>query len=167
MSDTYNTQPAGLEKKLDELYSKGPVHLPKGGQKWLADNAWWIVLVGAVLSLLSILTSWQAIASFSALSNSLAGSYGYYALGYNAGYWWVMLIATVIETVLLFMAFQKLKEHKKDGWNLLFYVSLVSIVSVILAGLVSGTLVSMVLGAALGALISWFFLFEIRKYFKA
>lgn len=166
MSEMYNTQPAGLEKKLDELYGKSPVHLPKGGQKWLADNAWWIVLVGAVLSLLSILSSWQAITSFSAISSNLSG-YGYYSTPFNAGYWWIMLLATAVETVLLFMAFQKLKEHKKDGWNLLFYVSLISIVAVLLAGMVSGAFVSMVFGAAIGALISWFFLFEIRSYFKA
>lgn len=164
MSDMYNTQPAGLEKSIDGMYKKWP-QLPEGFKKWLADNVWWLALIGAVLSVLSVLSSWNYAMNVGRVSD-IAGSYGvdlYY--GYSATYWWIMLAASAVEAVLLFMAFQKLKLHQKDGWNLLFYTSLVSVVSVVVAGFVAGSVVGTLIGAAIGALIGWYFLFAIRSKF--
>ncbi len=37
-----------LEATVGEWY-KGMPHLPKNGQRWLAENAWWLVLIGVIL----------------------------------------------------------------------------------------------------------------------
>lgn len=164
MSEQYNTQPAGLEKSLDGMYKKWP-QLPEGFKKWLANNVWWLALVGAILSALSVLTSWNYASQVSRVDD-FARSYGVDL--YNGGsstYWWIMMAASAVEAVLLFMAFQKLKEHKKDGWNLLFYTSLVSVGATVLTAFMSKSVVGTLIGAAIGALISWFFLFAVRSKF--
>ncbi len=164
MSEQYNTQPAGLEKKLDEMYKKWP-QLPEGFKKWLANNVWWLALIGAILSALSVLSAWNYATKVSQVSD-VARSYGvdlYY--GESSTYWWLMMAASAVEAVLLFMAFQKLKEHKKEGWNLLFYTSLVSIGALVVVAFFSASVVGTLIGAAIGALISWFFLFSIRSKF--
>jgi hypothetical protein len=56
------------------------------------------------------------------------------------------------------MAIPGLFKRTKSAWNLMFYASLVNILS----NLFDGSLIS----AAIGAVISWYFLFQIRRFYK-
>lgn len=165
---SYNTQPAGLEKWLDETYKKGP-QLPDGGKKWLGDNAWWLALIGGILSLWGAWGFWNASQYVSTIgrwaddiSRVTGVDYGTSSLGFA---WYVALAAMVLQGVLLLMAFQKLKVHQKSGWNLLFYSSLVSLVMGVVYIMVPGYGAGSLIGTAIGAVIGWFFLFQARGKF--
>lgn len=162
----YNTQPAGLERWINEtLNKKSPVQLPEGAKKWLADNSWWLAIVGVVLSLLGAWSAWQSVA----LTNQFLDNYGMgqvyrQALGSTV---YVSIISALVSAVLLFMAQAKLKMHQKDGWNLLFYNFLItialSVVSVVMNA--SYGLVSSIIGLAIGFVIGGWLLFQFRKFF--
>jgi len=160
----YNTQPAGLEKSLHDFYTKTiNLNLPVGGQKWLADNSWWLALVGGLLSLWSAWSFWS-IAHYASQWLHWAGA----VTGTSTNLavtWYIALIAILVQAVLLLLAVQQLKAHKKSGWNLLFYTSYVSVITGVIDLFVPGYGFGSLIGMIIGALIGWFFLFQIRRYF--
>lgn len=161
----YNTQPAGLEQWLDTTFNtKAPFQLPYGLRVWLADNAWWLVLVGAGLSLIGVL---QAYFAMNATENFVAtyGMRDMVTVSRSSVY--VSVLISVLSAVLLFMASSKLKLHEKDGWNLLYYNFLLASALSLLSGVLFNpfglaVLVWFVIGFAIGA----FVLFQIRRYFS-
>jgi hypothetical protein len=166
----FSSRTAGLEKWLDELVNKKqPVQLPGEAKRWIADNVWWIVIIGGVLSLWSAWTFWQLghyVDGLSRYVNELSRVYGSTTYATELGpMWYLALVGLIIEGILLLMAFPKLKEHKKSGWDLLFYVSLVNIVIGVVYLLVPGYGFGSLIGTLLGAAIGWFFLFQIRSRF--
>lgn len=163
---------AGLEKWLDDLVNKQqPLQLPVDARKWIADNAWWIVLIGGVLTLWSAWGFWQAGHLMSGLTNVLneaARMYGATTYANELGLmWYLALVGIVIQAVLMLLAVSKLKELKKSGWNLMFYVSLLNLVIGVIYLFVPGYAFGGLLGTLVGVAISWFFLFQVRSRFKA
>ncbi len=160
----YNTVPAGAEKSLHDFYTKTiTLNLPTGGQKWLAENAWWLSLVGGILSLWGAWSFWS-VAHYASQwirwANEVAGTTT------NLGVaWYITLVAMIVQAVLLLVAVQQLKTHKKSGWNLLLYTSYVSVITGVLDLFVPGYGFSGLVGMVIGALIGWFFLFQVRGYF--
>lgn len=170
VKSTYDTQPAGLEKWLDETYKKLPIQLPEGARKWLADNAWWLTLIGGILSLWGAWGFWQAghyLSSWARWADEVNRAYGVNTSSTTdlSVMWYVALAAMLVQAVLYLLAFSKLKEHKKSGWNLLFYSSLVSLVMGIVYIFVPGYGAGSLIGVAIGAIIGWFFLFQVRGKF--
>ncbi len=161
-----------FEKTLADWYKNVP-HLPKGGQTWLANNVWWLVIIGVVLSafgLFGILTVLLfAGASLTLAGGVVGGGYGS-AVGATVGglvliVTLISLAAYIIELVLMIMAISPLNTHKKKGWDLLFLVLLVNTASAVVIGLVGMNIGSIFFGllwSALGA----YFLFEIRGHFE-
>ena len=70
----------------------------------------------------------------------------------------VTLVLTVVLLVMEALALPGLFKRAKNGWTLMFYASLVSIVSGIFSGGILNTIVS--------TLIGWYFLFQIKSYYK-
>ncbi len=163
----YNTQPAGLEKWLDEMINKkSSVQLPAGGKKWLGENVWWLALIGGVLNLWGAWSFWRLGHSANELLEGLGRYYGNTLYTQELDVWWYLVLAAMVgQGVLLLMAFQKLKEGKKTGWNLLFYGSLLSIVMGVLYLFVPGYGGGSLVGTAIGTLIGWFLLFQMRSHF--
>ena len=52
-----------LEAMVASWY-KGVPHLPKNGQRWLAENAWWLTLVGVILGTMGILSVLLGVLAF-------------------------------------------------------------------------------------------------------
>ena len=172
-----------LETTVAGWYKNLP-HLPKGAQKWLADNVWWIAAIGALLGALGLLALVPAVlvafgvsAAFGDLGMMPGYGYGY---GYGfGGFVWlsvlVSLASLALYTLLTGMAVSPLKDHKKKGWNLLFLVLLVDVATAVITlvlSLLGGVgafvagisgLISSLIGVAIGA----YFLFEIRGLFGA
>lgn len=166
---SYNTQPAGLEKWLDETYKKLPVQLPEGARKWLADNAWWLTLLGGILALWGAWGFWQTghyVSDLARWADQLSRATGGTGTSTDLGVMWYLALASlVVEGVLYLMAFSSLKEHKKSGWNLLFYASLVGVVMGVLQAFVPGYGMGSLVGVVIGVVIGWFVLFQVRSKF--
>jgi hypothetical protein len=167
----YNTQPAGLEKKLDEIfYKKAPFQLPVGLTKWLADNSWWLVLVGAVLSVLGILSAYGTMNRIDQAGLYL-DSYSYMGMSdtfnQSKNMLYVSMLSSAVSAVLLFMASSKLKAHLKSGWNLMYYSFLLNAAISLIGSLLftPSTFVFSLIGFAIGFTIGAYILFQLRHYF--
>lgn len=161
---------AGLEKWLDEAVNKKqPLQLPTNVRKWIAENAWWITLIGGIASLWSVWGFWQAgqyINGLGRWADELAKTYGSTTYATELGpLWYLALAGLFVQAVVMLLAVSKLKDHKKAGWNLIFYVSLINIVIGIVYLLVPSYGAGSLIGTAVGTAISWFFLFQVRSYF--
>jgi hypothetical protein len=146
-------------------------HLPKGGQKWLAENVWWIVLVGVIASTISLLISIGAIFTYIALVGAYSNVYS--AAAYGPG--WVIgsivsLLFSILIIVLLATAIGSLKAGQSKGWDRLFLVLLIKAVAVVIGAVLTLNPIGFVVGilfGAIGVAISAYFTFEIRSHFVA
>lgn len=166
----YNTQPAGLEQKLDEVFhKKAPFQFPAGLTNWLADNSWWLVLVGAVLSVLGILSTLSTM-NYVNQAGLYLDSVAYPGTGsfqQSKNLLYVSMLSSAISAVLLFMASSKLKAHQKAGWNLMYYSFLINAVLSLVGSLVfsPGSFVYSLIGFAIGFVIGAYILFQLRAKF--
>ncbi len=161
----YTTQPKGLEQWFDTTFNKNfPVKLPTGLTKWLADNAWWLALVGAIVSAFSLLVTWQGLNTINTIYSAWDLN-EYYAVPRNSAYLWMLEMA--VSALLLFMAFQKLKVHQKSGWDLLYYNFLLSLIfAVVGIVLYPSMLVNSLISAAVVLVIGSVVLLQTRHYFN-
>lgn len=161
-----------IESKVAEWLKPVP-HLPAGAQKWIANNVWWIVLVGTILSGLGLLIGLVGFLGVLALVGSTTSYYGAAVSGSVYGGGWVIsallsLVFTVGLLILLARAVSPLKAMKKQGWKLLFVVLLLDAVYVVLNSIFSFSVVGFIFGIIFGAIglaISTYFVFEIRSHF--
>lgn len=152
-----------IESKLDELLvKKAPYQLPEGFKKGLVSALPWIAILGGVLTLLAFLGALQVIWAVSTLG-TLAGLSGLVISNYGVLIWLSVLIL-VVECVLFFMAFGPLKARKKNGWNMLFWLSLITAGSAVVY-LVFGLNIGQFLFSLVGALISLYLLFQVRSFY--
>lgn len=145
-------------------------HLPLNIRRWFGDNLWWIILIGAILSGLSVFG--LIIALFSNISMLGSQFIAYYA---STTFVTLAIVKTVvslvfaaISCVLLSLAVTPLKEKQKKGWVLIFVSWLVNAVSVVVSAIITlnpfSFLTSIIFGA-LGLLVGLYFIFEIHGQF--
>lgn len=146
-------------------------HLPVGGRKWLGENVWWIVIVGAgIAALASLVRLIDIIRAADALSRLSA----YIPIG-STGTWAVTasftsLALVVLQVIILAFAIQPLKNRQKKGWSLLFLTALVSAVAIVVTAVISLDVLQLILTLIFGAIflaIGLYFVFEIRDQFGA
>jgi hypothetical protein len=159
-----------FETTVADWYKNVP-HIPKGGQKWIADNVWWIVLVAVIFGAFAIVSLFTLIAGLSVVTTT----YGIYGSAYNTiaptvytGLGlvtaWLTLAALAASTVVMACAISPLKHQTKKGWDLLFLSDILYFALVILAAVASFNFFGIV-GPLISTAISFYFLFEIRSYF--
>ena len=153
-------QLAGLEDGLNTFF-KGLPHLPKEWRHWLADNIWWLVLIGVVLGAFGILGLVPAVLGISIFAGIVAGPAAG-ALVIITGI--VNMAVLVVSVALEAMAVTPLKAKQKRGWDLLFLVSLFAFAGAVLNAIITGN-VGHILGILAGTLIGLYLLFEVRMYF--
>lgn len=145
----------GLENSLDDLFvKKAPFQLPKNVKDIIVNFAPWLALIGGILGVVGALTIFGLGSFFGPLAlyggSAFAGSYfTTFALS---------SIVLGVSGVIDLMAFSGLKKRSIKGWRLLFYGELVWA----LAKLISFDL----LGLVLGSVIGFYFLFQVREYYK-
>lgn len=163
---------SNLETRVGGWLKSVP-HLPAGAQKWLGSNVWWIVLVGVILSGISLLIGIIGFFAALALIGTATSYYGYavtsdvYGGGWIAGSL-VSLAFTVVAAILLATAIAPLKAKSKAGWNRLFIVLLLDAVFVVLNSILSFNPIGFIFGLIFGAIglaIGAYFTFEIRGQF--
>jgi hypothetical protein len=160
---------SNVESTVGSWYKNVP-HLPKTGQKWLADNIWWLSLIGAVLGVIALAALIPALLAVFAVTSTVSTLAVGYAPAYAAytGVSWLSILLSIVgyifTTVLLVAAINPLKAGKKKGWTLLFWSYLLNFVFAVVSDLVGLNIFSIV-SAAIGAAITGYFLFEIHGYF--
>lgn len=152
--------------KVEQMVSgwmKDLPHLPKELTKWLAENAWWLTIIGVVVGGFGILGVLSAMTAGSAL----LGALGVPALGgmLLVGSL-VSLAGTAAGVVVEAMAISPLKAMQKKGWDLMFLATLVSFAGAVVSSLIGVNIVG-VLMSAVGAAISFYVLLEVKSYFGA
>jgi len=154
-------------KKLEDMidgWLKPLPHLPADWRKWISENIWWITLVGVILDGFAALAIYQTASYVNQFSNLLSAV----GAANPSGWTFPMMVSIalfVLTAVIMAMAIAPLRVMNKKGWDLLFLATIVSVVaSVFNYG--SGSIVMSVIGAAVGAVIGMYFLFEIRSHFK-
>lgn len=148
-------------------------HLPTNWRKWLSQNVWWITLVGVILSVLGLLALLATLFAAMSLFGAASVYYGYYAPAAFTGMQFlasfVSMAFLAVTVVLMAMAVKPLRLMKAKGWDLMFIVFLIEIVSSVINVVLNFnavTLISGLIGAVISAAISAYFLFELKPYFK-
>jgi hypothetical protein len=137
--------------QVGEVFKSLP-HLPDGIVEFFVKVAPWLALLGAILTLLTgplaaLLGTFASLVTLSPLV--LVGTI-------------VTLVLSLAQVVLLFMAFNPLKNRELKGWVYLFWSEMVSVAtSVVLAvaWMNFGSLIGTVIGTAIGLYI----LFEMKS----
>ena len=159
-----------LEKTVEGWLKPLP-SLPKNVQKWLAENVWWLALISAILTGISILLSLGAIATYASYSAGIDAAYSIGLASYAPG--WIIsvvtsLIFSVITVLLTAMAINPLKSLNHKGWKLLFVIYLINALNAVVNAVLSFNVFSFIFGIIFGAIglaIGGYFLFQIKSYF--
>lgn len=139
-----------LEETLDTYFGQKAPSLPPGVREFIVKIAPWLILISVILSIPALL----ALFGISAVVLPMSGYYGYNPAG---PMWIVSMVLLAITVVLEALAIPGLLKRNKFGWNLIFYSVLVS--------LLSNLVIMNLLGLVIGALISFYLLFQIRSYY--
>lgn len=154
-----------------ENWLKPLPHLPEVARKWLAENVWWIVLVGAILTSISVLVQVGGVFTTIAAISSAAVWLAYYVGPVYT--WWgvtVQLVSVVLfaaVAALMWLAVKPLQDVKKKGWDLLLLTLLADLAIVVIVNVLGFGVFSIfsIIFGAIAVAIGGYFLFEIRSRF--
>lgn len=157
--------------KIEDLigtWLKPVPHLPADWRSWLAKNAWWLTLVGVIISVFGLFGLLSTLSLFS----STVGYYSVYTdavIKTQSGMWmasiYVSLALLIVTVVVEAMAISPLKVMKKKGWDLLFIAYLIGIASGVVTALINANFTSLI-STAIGAAIGAYVLYEVRSHYK-
>lgn len=133
-----------LEALLDDyMIKKAPFQIPMNGKEILAKIAPYLVILGIVMAIPATLFV-LVISPFAIFTGG-----GLHIVGFLFS-----LAALVLEAIALPGLFKR----THASWRFMFYASIVSIL---------GSLISLnLVGAALGAVIGWYILFQVKEVYK-
>jgi hypothetical protein len=128
--------------------------LPAGAKDFIVSIAPWLSLIFGVIL---VLTSIGGLGLFGALAPLSM----YAGVGGSAMWLMVYSVLGIAQGALMVLAFSGLKSKKLAGWNWLFWAEIVGLVSPLVSLRFGG-----LLGAVVGAIIGFYFLFQIKSYYK-
>lgn len=156
-----------LESTLEKWHAKMGFNLPVKVRQWIACNVWWIVIIGIAAAAATALTLINAM--FWGKVGWIVVDRGYFSAGINLGHNisnWILVAALFAALIIQIRAVPLLKEQQKTGWDLLFLALVVEIAGSALSVLLRGYgIISSLISLLVSAVIAWFLLFEIRKFF--
>lgn len=147
-----NKEAMDFINKIQEPFKTLP-HLPKGLVEFFVKIAPYLALIGAVLGLISgpVIGLLGSFASLLTLSPMF--------LVWTIG----TVVITLLNSVILFYAFNPLKNRQMKGWMLLFWSDVLSVISGII-GMVYGNSNGFI-GTILGIVIGLYILFEMKPFY--
>ncbi len=156
MADNPNLQQSlgGLEKTLNEYFGKKAPQLPGNVKDIIVALAPWFTLIGLILSIPLVLIAFglgAMVAPVSFLAGPQAG------LSYGVNYM-VAMVVLAVSLVLEALAVPGLFSRSIKGWRFAYWAALV--------GFVSNLVQFNVVGGLIGAVIGFYFLFQIRDRYK-
>lgn len=143
---------AMLEETLNTYFGKKAPALPKGVKEFLVSIAPWLTLIAVVFMVPALLAVFSMV--------FMRGTWSQY-YGYGMPNVTPIIVAGIFAFTMLVLdvlALPGLFKRRKDGWNYMFYGSLVGVVSNIVSFNIFGLVV--------GTLLSMYFLFQLRSYYK-
>lgn len=150
---------AGLGQLEDtlELYlvKKAPFQLPANVKEIIVKLAPWFSILTIVITLPGIL----AVLGLSALGGAITSILGPLATAQYASSVTLSIIVLALSVILELLALPGLFGRKEGGWRMLFYATLVSLVSSLLS-------FATLFNGLISALIGLYFLFQIKSYYK-
>lgn len=132
-----------------ESWFKPLPKLPANVVDFLVMVAPWLALVFGIIGVLGTLAAFGVL--------SVVGPYAMMYGAKGAGLWQVAVIGGLISSIMSVLAFPGLKAQKVQGWTLLFWAEVVSVIS---------TVLGMNVGGIIGALIGFYILFQIKARYK-
>lgn len=158
-----------LEDMIEGWFKPLP-HLPAAGRKWLAENLWWITLVGVILAAWAALTAYQSLSYLDNLNSAFGGLVGNIIAQNNGQFWqtsvYISIALLTVTAVIEAIAISPLKAMSKKGWDLMFLATIVGVASSLVSGILNAQ-ISGIFGAIIGAAIGAYLLFEIRSSFSS
>ncbi len=140
-----------LEKKLNDIFGEKAPKLPDSVAKFLVKYGPYFMIVSLIIGVLSTLTTFGLLAN---LNPMIRATYGYrYGNSFS-----IYGIVSLISFGLMVIAIPGLLKRTKNAWNLIFYASLITAVSYLVTMNIGGLIIGMA--------INWYFLFQIRKFYK-
>ncbi len=141
-----------LIEQLDLYFGKKAPQLPRGFKEGIVKFAPIIVIIGLIFFALAIIPLLGLVAAsfgLSAIAGAVVGQSGFSIL--------ISLAALVVIELLYLFALPGLKSRTIKGWNFVFYAQLVSALDSLLH--------VNLFGLVIGAVIGFYFLFQIRPYY--
>lgn len=160
-----------LEKSMEDLFvKKAPFQLPENAKKMIVEWSPWINLVLGLFALWAAKWLWDighnpVINYLNDLSRAFGGTE---AVTPTLGlFYWLAVLALVVEAVLMLISVPGLKARSKSrGWNLAFYGAIFNLVYGVLYMFTSyGGGVGRFISTLIGSVIGFYFLFQIRSYY--
>lgn len=152
-----------VERTLGAWYGRLP-QLPQKLRLWIADNMWWIMLIGAVVMVAGLLSVLGVLLLGTMLLSVFAGVYGHVVGVIVAMLALVWITLYTVDMVLLFMAISPLKAHELRGWRLLFYGFLLGVAVEITYVFVSADVASFIWSMIVTA-FGGYVLYQVRDHF--
>lgn len=156
-----------LENRLADVY-KGLPHLPADVKKWIAENVWWMTIVGVIFSVFGVISlvvmtffASAFFVGFGGLAGAAVAAAGGFALMSAV----VSIAFMMVELVVMGMAISPLHNMQKKGWTFVFIAMLIQAGSYVASSLFSFNLFSLVWSLLILA-VGVYFLFEIREHFS-
>lgn len=162
------------EKATRKVVSGVP-DLPKNGQKWLANNIWWLVLVGVALAVIGVISSINSLIYLAGLYEAYSVWGSYHTARYSMGGWWIVvsvigIVLSVAVALIAAKAIQPLKRKQPHGWRLLFFSLLAGFAAAVIPAVLGFNIPYILTVVAVGlllVLIGAYFLFQIKSYFDS
>lgn len=160
-----------LEITLNKIFTDNvPFNLSKSTKQWIATYLPWISFIAGVIGIIVLINLWQISQGSNFLNNyvtHLAEQSGKtIQLPKTNLFWWLAFIGLVAQSGLMLIAFSKLKAYSKKGWDLLFYSSLISAITIVISLLGNMRSLSGSILGVISLIISWYLLFQIRELYS-
>ncbi len=144
----------GLEKTLNEYFGKKAPQLPGNVKDIIVTLAPWFTLIGLIVSIPLVLVAF-GLGALVAPVSFLAGPQ--YGITFGVNYT-VSMIVLAVALVLEALAVPGLFSRSVKGWRFAYWSALVSLLS----NLVNFNFI----GGLVGAIIGFYFLFQVRDRYK-
>jgi len=145
INNKYLTQ---IEEKLDLYFGKKAPAMPENIKEFIVKYSPYLTLIALALSISALLLALGLSSAFMPLA---------YAGGYRPAFS-LSSIISLVAMILEIVALPGLFKRTKNSWELMFYASLIMVLSYIFA-LNIGSLI-------IGGAISFYVLFQIKSYYK-
>lgn len=155
----------------DIMVVKAPFQIPKAAKDWIVRYGPWITLVAGILLVLFVIPGIMAalaLAGYSAAYGSMYGAYGV-AVGSVVGpMFYIALVVLAVQLIIMFVSVPMLLKRQRNGWLLVFYSSVVSLLYTVFNTFSYGYFsFGSLIGGLIGAVVSMYVIFQIRSYYKS